>query len=306
MEMHKTSCPICGSTEDYIVLYKSNFHLSDISHETFSARRLPDLIHYQIVQCKNDSLVRSNPVLGDVSPEVMYKNSKLSYEEQIGDLTVSYLNALNSVLPFLSENAKMLEVGCGNGFILNALFDKGYKNLCGIEPSLDAVSKADQKIKAKITTDILREGLYPNETFDFIFFFQTLDHIQDPISFLRTCYKLLTPGGFILAFNHDVEHFSARLLKEKSPIIDIEHFYLYSRKTIRALFDKCGFDTVNIFSPVSTISLKYFLWLMPFLSKRIKQRILNSKNSLFSLFLKQRMKIKLGNLCIIARKPNHS
>lgn len=302
MRLIETKCPICGSMGNYTVVYKSNFSYSDFTSEVFSARRLPDVIHYQIVKCKNDNLVRSSPVYDSSVVESLYKSSKLNYTEQIDNLTASYLEAINKVLPKLTTDARILEVGCGNGFMLKALLDRGYGNLYGVEPSADAVAKADEKIRDKITVGFLKDGVYKNGTFDFIFFFQTLDHIYDPVQFLRICYDLLVPGGFILALNHDVESLSARVLGERSPIIDIEHTHLYSKKTIRKLFSKCGFSPIEVYSPRNIISLKYLLWLMPLVPKTVKLKLLNSRSRIIGWLARQKIRLKLGNLCIIGQK----
>jgi len=304
MRLIETKCPICGSEGNYTVVYKSNFGDSDFTSEVFSARRLPDVIHYQIVRCKNDNLVRSSPVYDSSVVENLYKSSKLNYTEQIDNLTASYLKAIDKVLPMLAKDARILEVGCGNGFMLKALLDRGYGNLYGVEPSTDAIAKADEKIRDKITAGFLKDGIYKNGTFDFIFFFQTLDHIYDPVQFLNICYSLLVPCGFILALNHDIGSLSARILGERSPIIDIEHTQLYSKETIRKLFCKCGFNPIEIYSPESIISLKYLLWLMPLLPKTVKLKLLNSKKSIISLLSKQKIRLKLGNLCIISQKTD--
>jgi 2-polyprenyl-3-methyl-5-hydroxy-6-metoxy-1,4-benzoquinol methylase len=301
MELIETKCPICDSIGNYTVIYKSNFSYSDLTSEVFSARRLPDAIHYQIVRCNNDNLVRSSPVYDTSIIENLYKTSKLNYTEQIENLIPSYLTVLDKVLCKFAKDAKILEVGCGNGFILKALSDRGYSNIYGIEPSSDAAAKADDNIRGKITVDFLKEGIYNNGYFNFIFFFQTLDHIYEPVQFLNSCYNLLMPGGFILALNHDVKSLSAMILGEKSPIIDIEHTHLYSKETIRKLFSKCGFRPIEIFSPKNIVSLEYLLWLMP-LPKKLKLKLLDSKGKMFNLLLKRKMKLKLGNLCIIGQK----
>jgi SAM-dependent methyltransferase len=287
---------------NYAVVYKSNFSYSDFTSEVFSARRMPDVIHYQIVRCKNDNLVRSCPVYDSSVVESLYKSSKLNYTEQIDNLTASYLIVLDKVLPKLTKDAGILEVGCGNGFMLKALLARGYGNLYGVEPSADAVAKADEKIRDKIAVGFLKDGVYKSGTFDFIFFFQTLDHIYDPVQFLRICYDLLIPGGFVLALNHDVGSLSARILGERSPIIDIEHTHLYSKETIRKLFCKCGFSPIEVYSPQNIISLKYLLWLMPLVPKTAKLKLLNSKSRIISWLAKQKIRLKLGNLCIIGQK----
>jgi SAM-dependent methyltransferase len=302
MEMRQTKCAICNSIGNYTIVYKSNFNPTDINRDVFSARRMPDLIHYQMVRCNNDSLVRSNPVYKDANIEALYRGSKFNYVEQINNITASYLSVLDKVLPFLSRDAKILEIGCGNGFILSALLSKGYNNVFGVEPSMDAVSKADRMIKGRIFPDILKEGVYENGSFQFIFLFQTLDHIEDPAHFLNICYNLLSPGGYILALNHDIESFSSRLLKDKSPIIDIEHTYLYSKRTIRKMFSKSGFESLKVFSPKSVLSIRYLMWLFP-MPQKLKITLINLKGLFLKFLLKQTIRIPIGNLCIIARKP---
>ena len=124
--------------------------------------------------------------------------------------------------------------------------------------------------------NILKPGLFNKEFFDFIFFFQTFDHIPKPDEFLTECHQLLKTNGHILAFNHNVDSFLAKLLGEKSPIIDIEHTFLYSFKTIKKIFEKNKFTVNKVYSPKNTLSIKHLFWLLP-IPKNIKLFVLNSK-----------------------------
>lgn len=295
--MIHTACAICGSYKNYIIVYKANFKELDLNNKVFSARRLPDGSHYQIVKCNNDGLVRSNPILKPSKISKLYKDSKFTYEEETKNLEKTYLKVLQPVLNNISKGDNILEIGCGNGFILKRLQDLGYKNCFGIEPSKDAVSKADEKIKGNISLDIFELKIFKKKKFKFIFFFQTIDHIPIPGQFLTLCYKLLEKNGYILAFNHNVESLSSKLLGEKSPIIDIEHTFLYSPETIRKLFEKKNFKVIKVYSPPNTISIKHLIWLLPF-PKLIKNKLL-----LYSL-PDINLRLKLGNLCIIAIKIN--
>jgi len=297
MKLNYIECPICNSKDDYKVIIKENFEFKDLNINTFSARRLPDRLHYQIVKCNKCKLVRSNPVIEIGKAIELYRNSILTYQDEISNLTKTYFNYLKSVLSKISFNDNILEIGCGNGFLLNFLFGIGYKNVLGVEPSIDAVKKANHKITENIKTDIFKKNLFEKDYFKFIFFFQTFDHISDPNGFLEECYKILKKGGYILSFNHDVNSFINRLLGGKGPIIDIEHTFLYSPSTVKKIFEKNKFDVMEIKSPTSIISLKHFFWLLP-LPQNLKQKIINSK----SLFFKKNIKLKLGNLCILAQK----
>lgn len=293
--MIKTSCVLCGSVKNFTVLYKANFSEKDFNRDIFSARRLPDGSHYQIVRCNNEGLVRSNPIL---EPEIMsklYKDSQFTYEDEVKNLEKTYFEVLNPVLENISQEDAILEIGCGNGFILKKLWEMGYRNCWGVEPSQKAAEKSDKAIRKKIVVDILRLGLFKLKKFKLIFFFQTLDHVPDPDKFIKECYELLEKGGYILAFNHNVESISARLLKERSAIIDIEHIFLFSPKTVERLFEKNKLSSLRIFSPFNTISLKYLIQLLPFPAflKEVLQIFSPSHVNL---------RLKLGNLCIIARK----
>jgi SAM-dependent methyltransferase len=145
----------------------------------------------------------------------------------------------------------------------------------------------------------MRPGLFSQKV-DAICMFQLFDHIPDPNEFLSTCSDTLIPGGLILCFNHNVEAVSARILGEKSPIIDIEHTFLYSPETIRKLFEKNDFKVLEVGPAWNFVNLISIIRLFP-LPHNIKIRLL--------AFLEHRpglggirMSLPLGNLYLIAQK----
>lgn len=244
-----------------------------------------------MVKCNKDGQIRSHPIIKPTVLYSLYRKSSFTYQNEVPNLTKTYLKAVEPTLKKIGKQAKILEVGCGNGFMLKELHIKGYKNIWGIDPSFDAKKQADKTIRSRIKLGILSAGSFKRESFDMICLFQTLDHLPHPDKFIHLCNSLLKPGGYMIAFNHDVESFSAKLLGERSPIIDIEHIYLFSKKTIRRLFEKYGFSVENIWSPWNTLSLSHLIHLLPLpavLKDRIKSQI--------------SVTIPLGNLCIVAKK----
>jgi SAM-dependent methyltransferase len=141
--------------------------------------------------------------------------------------------------------------------------------------------------------------LFPAESFDAVCLFQVLDHISNPVELLEECLAVLRPGGHILALNHNVSAWSARLLGERSPIVDIEHTYLYSPTTMRAIFAKAGFDDLRVRSVRNTYSLAYLLQLVP-LPSAVKQRLLPGLRA--GPAARMRVTVPLGNLCLIGRR----
>ena len=133
----------------------------------------------------------------------------------------------------------------------------------GVEPSTQSVALASRQLRAHLVCDMMRPGLFPPERFNLICLFQVFDHIPDPAGLVDECFRVLRPGGVVLAFNHDVNAWSARLLKEKSPIIDIEHTYLYSQATMARIFLNAGYDIVEAGPAWNSYPLRYLLRLVP-------------------------------------------
>ena len=145
----------------------------------------------------------------------------------------------------------------------------------------------------------MRPGLFAPDTFDVVCLFQVFDHIPDPNLLLRECRTVLRPGGMILALNHNVEALSHRILGARSPIIDVEHTYLYSPSTMDAIFARSGFDVLEVGRVWNDYSLSYLARLAP-IPHRPKALLLKVLSSWIG---RVTVRVPLGNLFLIARKP---
>ncbi|OHA87542.1 MAG: hypothetical protein A3A96_01045 [Candidatus Zambryskibacteria bacterium RIFCSPLOWO2_01_FULL_39_39] len=296
-----TKCAICGTYGNATEVYPAHLSGENLDEKAFSARRFyGEKIHFRMVKCNTCSLLRSDPI---VSPEVyseLYNRSSFTYEGQVGNLIKTYGYYLKKLTSFIAEKEALLEIGCGNGFFLEEALRQGYKKVFGVEPSSEAIAKASVNIKASIKQGMFDKNMFPPNSFDVICMFQTLDHFLDPSKVLSDALILLKPGGVLIAINHNLKSLSARILGEKSPIIDIEHTYLYDKNTIRKLFEKCNYEVLKVFYPKSRHSLGYLFSLLPLRPLFVKSalhRFLDwTRLSKIPLF------VQIGNLGIIARK----
>jgi SAM-dependent methyltransferase len=284
-------------------LYPANFAPDDFRPAIFSARRLPDRLHYRMVRCDACKLVRSDPVIDADSLVALYARSTFDYGSETAALRQTYGRYLSRALAFVPGCHRLLELGCGNGFFLEEALTRGVPEVYGVEPSAEAVAAAASHVRPNIVTDVLRPGLFPEGWFDTICAFQVLDHLADPGSALAECRRLLRPGGIMLCLQHNVEALSARLLREASPIIDIEHTYLYSRATLRRLFERAGYEVLAAGGAWNTYRLDYLLRLVPLPAPL--------KNALRSICHGIRLgecvlTVPLGNLYQVARRPLNS
>ncbi len=64
-----------------------------------------------------------------------------------------YEKAFIGMRPFLKKDDTIVDLGCGNGALLSLLQENGYLDVCGIDPSEDAVSKLEKRgIKGKLSS----------------------------------------------------------------------------------------------------------------------------------------------------------
>ena len=102
---------------------------------------------------------------------------------------------LNSINEFKTKS--ILEIGCGNGYILKSLSKRGFKDLVGIDPSinLEKQTKGIKFLREFITSD-----LKLNSKFDFIFSFGVYEHIDDINSVTSFCTNHLKEGGSLFIY----------------------------------------------------------------------------------------------------------
>ncbi|MBK5229545.1 MAG: class I SAM-dependent methyltransferase [Thermoleophilia bacterium] len=279
--------------------WPATFDVGAFTPEIYSARRMPDRVHYRVVECDSCGLVRSDPVLDDDVVSVLYAQSTFDYDDELEGLRATYGAALARLEGCVQNRDGILDIGCGNGFVLKVALDRGWKNVRGVEPSAHAIEQASNPVRDGIVEDVMREGLFEPESLDAVTLFQVLDHIADPVGLLRACHRALRPGGAILAFNHNVTAWSAKLLGERSPIVDIEHTYLYDPETMRRLFAKAGFVDIAVEPVRNTYSIAYLAQLVP-LPGSLKTRAIDWLRS--GRFGRRQLTVPLGNLCLIARR----
>ena len=261
--LRDTRCMICDTRDQDREVYAMNFSPDDLNAHVFSARRLPDRLHYRMVRCGRCGLLRSDPILGEAELSRLYADSQLTYAAEAEYTGATYVECLKQALPLVRERGRIMEIGCGSGFFLARALDHGFKEAWGVEPSRAAVEHADPRIRPNVRIGLYDRTTFAPEQFDMICAFQILDHAPDPAGMLRACHEHLRPGGVALFINHDAGALSARLLGELSPIVDVEHTVLFDQGTMRRLFEACGFRVHEVFSVRNTYPLQYWAKMTP-------------------------------------------
>jgi SAM-dependent methyltransferase len=244
-------------------------------------------------------LLRSDPIV-DLNLSDLYAKSKFDYSSELIGLKKTYMKLLLNALDEARSFRSIFEIGGGNGFFLEAAKDVGFDTVAGIEPSIAAINAAREDIKPNLIASIMKDGVLPGNSFQVGVMFHTLDHLPDPLDTLVASINALEPGGKFLVAVHNERSWSARLLAKRSPIIDVEHTYLYSFKTGFQMFKQAGFVDVKVGTYWNYYSLAYILHLLP-ISRNFRKWVLSSSLGIF--LRKFRIMIPLGNMWISGVKP---
>ncbi len=263
-------CLFCDGTNatDHPLLYKKNFKDEDLNAEVFSARRTTEHFHYDMLKCRNTGLIFSRHILDDNTLNELYKGSVVTFGEQTEFIKRDYWQPIKEYVKKWKKG-KALDIGCSNGFFLEVLKDNGYADVYGVEPGEEPKKIARADVRDNIHTGFYGPGLYPADHFDLITCFQTLDHLSDPLGMLKNMYQNVKPGGNVYMIMHNTKALQAKLFGEKSPIIDVEHIYLFNKENLPQLCEKAGFKVVSVFDVKNGYPYSYWVRMSPLPLKKL-------------------------------------
>lgn len=119
-------------------------------------------------------------------------------------------NSASFLLPHLSPEFSLLDVGCGPGTItadLARLLVDGA--VIGVDRSPDVVAQAREAYPASERAnlsfdigDVYHLG-FPDENFDVVYSHQVLQHLQSPVEALREMRRVLKPDGHVAVRDAD-------------------------------------------------------------------------------------------------------
>jgi SAM-dependent methyltransferase len=145
------------------------------------------------------------------------------------------------LLPKLKKPAKMLEIGGGYGNFIGKFVERGL----AIEPAFveanpERLNFACKKfsLQGYETIDAIKD-----KQFDLILMFHVLEHISEPVQFIKTCKDLLSPGGSIIIEVPCSEDPLLSLFdcnEYKNFYFQPMHPVIYNESSLRFLFDYCG------------------------------------------------------------------
>jgi SAM-dependent methyltransferase len=295
--LERRCCPICGPRAAPSLVAAANVRVDALDQFAFASRKLPEYMHWQLWECRRCDLVYADPAPGPDQLAGLYREACFDSRQEARHASRTYARLLRRIIANLPDRHGAVDIGTGDGSFLAELLAHGFSEVAGIEPSIAPIEAAEPGIRRLIRHDVFREGSFAPGSLSLITCFQTIEHLSDPLSFCQAARRALKPGGGLFLIGHNRRAFSAKVLRRKSPIYDIEHLQLFSPGSFRHLLATAGFAHVQVLPLFNRYPIQYWARLFPFPAAS-KQRILRLLNS--TLIGRSVIPLPAGNLAVIA------
>jgi 2-polyprenyl-3-methyl-5-hydroxy-6-metoxy-1,4-benzoquinol methylase len=217
-------CPVCNK-EDTIELFKKEGRI--------------------FVQCREDRLVYINPQPEREELQEIYN----TYGKEIYVLpesiavTWDYPDYRKRFLNFRNTN-RLLEIGAAAGGFLARCRKDGWDTY-GVEFSGPSSEFARDKQGLNVFTGTLLDAQYPDNFFDVIVAWQTLEHVPNPREVVEEVWRILRPGGFWVLSVPRWKGMSICLLGKKYRYVGRDHLFYFSSENMAQMLTHVGFSNIH-------------------------------------------------------------
>lgn len=173
-----------------------------------------------------------------------YKKWHSTEIAHLENMKAFYRKALSHHFPSQKE-ARIIDVGCGMGFLLLTLQSLGYTDLTGID--IDAGQVAVSKelgLNAIHTPDSAKFLRSHAQKFDAMFAIDVIEHItpENQVEFVKAMYEALAPGGvFVCTVPNGNSALAGRWR-----YIDWTHQTAFTEHSLEFLLHSAGFEKIEV------------------------------------------------------------
>jgi SAM-dependent methyltransferase len=206
--------------------------------------------NWTYAQCGSCGALSLNPMPDEATLRSYYNDAYSvppeRYVRQTAQNAPLILKELGERLP---GKGKLLEVGCSYGSFLDAARREGW-DAAGIELDDRAARHGRENLSLKILAGTLESEMGRLEPpYDAIVTFHVIEHLRDPIEFLKRCRELLREGGVLILKTPNVASWIAQ---RTGPywewLSPPAHIHLFSAGTLELVLQKTGFGAEKIWS----------------------------------------------------------
>ncbi len=233
--------------------------------EDFEYRTSRD--YFLIVRCRRCGLLCLDPRPAESELERIYPPTYHAFDFSAERFGIAYwirqrLEARRALewCGGIGEEARILDVGCGDGFHLGLLrrFGRRGWRLEGVDASRRAVEAA-RRAGLEVHHGRVEDLDLPRRAYDRILLVATLEHVADPTRLLGTLGELLTPDGRLVIVTDNAATLDFRIFRRRhwGGYHFPRHTFLFSPDCLRSLAEKVNLEVEELTTQVSPVNWTY-------------------------------------------------
>lgn len=228
------NCPICQAKKINFFCEKNGFKLYNCS--------ACQLIFVWPMPSNLADIYQASYFKGGLDCGRENKFGYVDYEEDKKAMRETFVVYLNKILK-LTAGRTIFDVGAATGYFLDLAKQAGWQT-SGIEISGYAVKIARAKGHQIFLGNL--EDLESKEKYDVITMWDVLEHLSDPVNYLRLINNILNQDGALVINTIDSGSLWARLWGSNwHAILPPEHLFYYSAKSLKILLEQSGFKIIE-------------------------------------------------------------
>lgn len=251
--MQHTDCIVCGSKRKEVLAQQSfDDHYLELIDPAYQKEQR------SLSLCSDCGFVFHDPRLDEADMATLYNKFRdASFRQETPD---EYFDRITGLPPEKSENyakvqwlkdnlaamapGKVLDIGCGGGVFMYTLTKQipGWQGY-GIEPTIAFAELAARRLGRPVLAEAYRPGLFPDVKFDLITINQVLEHVADPVDFLKGVQAELAEGGRIYLEVPDVEDL-AHLAPDHDRFL-MQHLWVFSKSSLSNVCHQAGYTILR-------------------------------------------------------------
>jgi SAM-dependent methyltransferase len=203
---------------------------------------------FRMVRCVHCSLIFLNPMYSDAELSAFYPDDYYAYQDNFRrnhwkDIVKRLLFCrVQTRDPEFAEPGRMLDLGCGSGWFMCAMRDRGWKTH-GVEINGSAAEIGRRACGLEIFEGTLKQARFPAGYFDYVRSNHSFEHISCPGETLDEIHRILRPKGKILIGVPNSDSINAKLFGQYwwylgAPV----HPFTYSVNTLSQMLKKHNFQ----------------------------------------------------------------
>ena len=233
----KVPCCICGGHDFEILSEKDRYGL-----------------YAPVVICVNCGLIQTNPRMTGEAYQQFYE---IEYGKLHGgkdspdddDFNLEYIRGseiyayLGQILGTPLRQARILEVGCSSGGILQYFKEQG-NQVCGCDLDSETVRFGRDRYNLELQTGTVYDITLSWRS-DIVIYSHTLEHILNPLEELVKVRSIMAENAILYVEVPGIKNMPSRYQSDFLRCLQAAHAYYFTLTTLKNLLRKAGFDCIH-------------------------------------------------------------